>query len=367
MVQRTLYLFTFISCSLLDVRLNEACASFPERLSPHVHQGLIILNAILESNNNTRVNENIIEFIFALDDAVFSSNKVIVFGQLGLINIVKNNLSKLQNNKEVYFCENGAQQLEESNIGRNILQVDHTASIIYILEFMSHYFSIESKSNSPCIILTLSEYAYAVPTKTFSNLFRYLHSPNSLIFLGKNKRLTSPSDWRDLMVVGMHLSGIAMKNWVDKFSELYSHYSRRRKAFTMFDPRPALLETNLKFRDRITFHYIRPHEICVYVSDGDRPRRNVTLCHPEKSALDVHCEYRTNVNENNICALVSDSQSWKKRINRDLKDMVFRVTRGKQHWSDQLHQDPLQYGTRRMLLAAESGGLPPFCWEIRCA
>lgn len=79
-----------------------------------------------------------------------------------------------------------------------------------------------------------------------------------LLLLDKNRRLTSVSDWHDLMIVAFRVNN-ATKSWLKLFSNIYDNYSKRI-AINLIDPRPAMLEATAMTGIRVS--YIKSDIVC---------------------------------------------------------------------------------------------------------
>ena len=79
----------------------------------------------------------------------------------------------------------------------------------------------------------------------------------NILLFGKNKRLTSVSDWHDLQLIAFHITPSTIKHihsWINVLYKTYNEYANRQ-AYNMLEPRPAMIESNLQHKNILNIKY----------------------------------------------------------------------------------------------------------------
>lgn len=121
------------------------------------------------------------------------------------------------------------------------------------------------------LLLAFKSSHIALPTLSFYEVFNAFNSSSSqatsehrvadLVLLHKTQRLTTVSDWHDLSVVAFRVNSV-VRDWLETFADIYYKYSRYRRYFTLFDPRPMILESISRFQGQLNVSYFSLRDVC---------------------------------------------------------------------------------------------------------
>ena len=228
--------------------------------------------------------------------------------------------------------------------------VDYASCLLESLSVIA-----SQRPNSAVISLTISRDWQILPSHNFSAIFRRFSSGGNenLLLLEKNRRLTSVSNWRDLLLVGM-FSSPAVRSWLTTVDSLYFNHTNRT-AFTLLDTRPALIEACQRHRASLRVGYLNHIHVCVEQS---------TLKHKHCSPINymrIICRVEGG-NKDNLCVTVNDPVLWHQRLNRKLP-MSFESRCGipKGDWSSKLI-DAMWQGVTAFRNISEPYSQQQFCF-----
>jgi len=142
--------------------------------------------------------------------------------------------------------------LQDRGIGRKTKTVEHVTSVLEALgaTFLS--------TDESLICLTFSGRSRPMPTSRFRDFFNLIGASTEkyqIMLLEKTARITSISDWHDLQVIGFAPSHQAVNGWLEVVTETFMKHADR-EAFTMLEPRPAILEANLLYRNKLRIGFL---------------------------------------------------------------------------------------------------------------
>jgi hypothetical protein len=169
------------------------------------------------------------------------------------------------------------------------------------------------------VVLSIDLNSEIRPTKKFQNIFDQLDSSN-LFLLEKTRRLTSPSNWHDISIMALVISNKDIKKWFNQFVSVYLRHAKDkcydklctgdREAFTLLDPRPALLESIFINRNKIKLSYMNLKTIFIipklnnvmqpFVFDSEMPQ-----------AIQISCKHE---HLNHICTIIEEPTHWRRSI-----------------------------------------------------
>jgi len=208
-----------------------------------------------------------------------------------------------------------------------------------------------------------------------------------IILMGKNKRLTSVSDWHDLLAIGFSAPSTKVQQWLDVFTATYMNYANR-KAFTLLDPRPAMLEANLQYyknnsrnsgsnskdrhKDKETgvasnsfaideklpgaVHFFHLGEICTG-KECQQGAASVAL-------LEIKCRSPHEI----TCLTINEPEAWKHSLDRggipDSYEAKAQGTLSHAHSMDQGLTHAMWFGVGRFRDATDDVTPRKFCWEV---
>jgi hypothetical protein len=218
-----------------------------------------------------------------------------------------------------------SQPLPDRSVGRLNLPVERVTAILESLSTavegrLTGYPLTRANSNSSTVdanlvALSFSENNVFVADKHFMALYGSLKRNSAQVLLpGKTRRLTSPSDWHDLMVVGLALRRRGVRKWFDTFKRTFLHHATNREAFTLLDPRPALLEASVQFRN-VTVGYLTNHDICVVTPNVTRTFGSMRKCSND-TALHLIC--KGNGADAGICSTIEEPRDWILNMNKQV-------------------------------------------------
>ena len=325
----------------------------------------IILNAVgtIESNSRSAAIIKALDFLESMrGQLLFPSlhiNVILWMYRDGFFKLEENSKNHLQNMSAVSIRFYSNNSLEDYNIGRNKKEHEYITAILESLS--SESFTVDSKA----VLITFSQDVKMAPLKEFVNIFKQIgRDPSAAVIgssqsselcqvklLGKTKRMTSVSDWHDLMVAAFFIGDPAVKEWLLLVKHLFYRHAAGRLAATLFDPRPALLEASLQLRKTVRVGYFRSGEICAH-----KPGSDTSRC-KEKALIEVECTGTDKV-ENHVCSSVTEPHSWKHTVSSELSSLENRYLM----WGRDLIQSA-EYGSLRLLMGAKNGKPAPFCWQ----
>ena len=340
---------------------------FLENIGQEYHKYMETFN----SNNENDSPPNMKIYFFTCDDCL----KLMDEG-------IKKNLESLHITPIVYK----SQPLPNFQIGRP----DPPQEMVsYILESLigvkNHTFS-SSSNEGDHYLLSISFQKSSVPksTKNFFTVFDEMRlKGNDILLLDKTKRFNSVSDWHDLIVVGMVISKKGVQSWLQTVYNVFMNHGANREAYTLLDPRPALLEATLRHRKDVKIKYLTHEEICAipwkrtesakdldqnivdYYNDHHKERLQDRRCSKEfHQYLEIDCEDE-NSSTNHVCVVIDEPVVWKNTIDRNVeRHLEGKWGRGlsKEKWRQDL-PDGMFDGSTRFRDALNADTPKPFCWD----
>lgn len=224
----------------------------------------------------------------------------------------------------------------------NIAQTSIEERVTLILHSLNH--SIHSmdiggwwngNDKNVLVNFAFSEHNYMEPTSHVMKLFDKLtsvgsksaHTHNHVQLFEKNKKLTSQSDWHDLMLVSV-LNTVESKMWIEKLYSLYLKYANR-KAYNLLPPRATILEAQTQLVHKVKISYFGPSLICVKKSDtshklkADYHGGHTSYCHEDEAAVAVElvCNGPTE-HDIHSCSTVHLPRGWQSLLKQlDMKSL----------------------------------------------
>lgn len=160
--------------------------------------------------------------------------------------------------------------------------------VTLILESFFIVSNLQSKLNTsaatlnlpPTHVVSIAFQGKTVPvaTSNFLNIFKRIQNGTSgmdtshhsnlhhLILLGKTRQMTSPSNWHDLLLVAWDASSLPARSWLTTFRDVFFHHATNRQAFTLLDPRPAMLEATLQHPE-VNIGYFSKWDTCSLIAN----------------------------------------------------------------------------------------------------
>jgi hypothetical protein len=124
------------------------------------------------------------------------------------------------------------------------------------------------------------------------------------------------------MVVGLSFrKDTGVRSWLSTVREVYMHHASNRVAFTLMEPRPALIEGRLVNHKNVTVEYLKHDSICLDAPGTgrgllDHPRH----CHEvpkEQMFLNLTC--LGDPIDRSICRMIEEPELWKHHMSRDVR------------------------------------------------
>jgi hypothetical protein len=162
--------------------------------------------------------------------------------------------------------------LPDLRVAKKLKVTEHITPILYSWNYVLSQLPLNASTESS-MILSLAFQKGAVPVLT--NNFRTMNDMLTrnahidLFFLGKNKQLTSVSDWHDLILVAFKHSNPMVRQWLHTFQSIFLSYASHRAHYSMIDPRPALLEASARYQSKLRIGHFVNSEICSVASNYD--------------------------------------------------------------------------------------------------
>jgi len=208
--------------------------------------------------------------------------------------------------------------------------------------------------------------------KAAPNFFTLLTSTLNefdVVLLSKNRGLTTASDYHDLMVLGLQATPTTLE-FLKSFAEVYRNHADR-KAFSVLEPRPALLEATVRHRQQMTLGYFLPSDFKRHNALGSEAEEggfsfgsSNNSSSSSSSLLEVFC--KDTASEGSRCHM-SEPQQWLRRVERHTipKDFYARVT-GNHLKAAEINENlahGMWDGSLRFFKAFNATTPRLFCWE----
>lgn len=162
--------------------------------------------------------------------------------------------------KFIYYQNNGP--LPDFNIGKKQKFPEHVTDI---LESWNHFMNMTILEDSHHIVISLAFLGSTIPvaTQSFLDIFVFFKKKHyDMMLFEKTAQLTSVSDWHDISIVVFNPNSIEFRNWLVIFNDVYMHHASNRKAFSLLEPRPALLEALAQVHEKLLWGYFSSELIC---------------------------------------------------------------------------------------------------------
>ena len=325
-------------------------------LDEEVIYPMIIINAV--GDDIFSCTQAISNALAVLSHRVFNGTSSILWTYedafRNLSEALKFQIKSMRNVRTRFYSNNS---LQDYNIGRERKEKEFISPILESL------LSDRFHKDAVAILIVVSQDVRFIPLKDISSMYHHVgkgiksHSSSDSLeysmikLLSKTRRMTSVSDWHDLMVAVLLIGDPAVKEWLLRVRNIYYRHAAGRLAATLFDPRPALLEATLQLRKTVRVGYFRSGEICMRILGSDSSRCK------EKSLLEVECVSHDD-SVNGVCAELLESQAWKMSMDPDLQEFPFPTD------LTQIHQSSYDAPVR-FLIGAKDLRPAPFCWQYK--
>lgn len=224
--------------------------------------------------------------------------RILIFTSNDIIDNTKH--SNIQPIEIIHY--NITKSLEDKSIGK--LQ-KYPEYVTYIIESWKYAIYHHKQDENIFISISFLESSIPVATSSFMNLyddFLDIKTQNimyDLMLLDKTKYLSSISDWHDISLVMFDVQSQSFQKWFHSFVDVYMFHADRN-AFTMLEPRPALLEASIRYKGHIRIGYISNTDIC-------STTRSFSQLF-DMGARDLLRQYAKSVNQDNSTKTCSWSQ-----------------------------------------------------------
>lgn len=229
--------------------------------------------------------------------------------------------------------------LMDYTVSRKERRVEKVTSVIEVLKGEYARRSGSSGGSSSSLMITLVFDKNTRPTigPMFRSIFGKFGTEADVILPGKNKGMTSVSDWHDFVVTGIRVSSQSSAGrFLDSFLEIYRHHSSAsgRKAFTLLEPRPATRESMMRMaygprpweqqqqetsssssmtsaaRERgAGFQYFLFEEICGGNGKEVSAKQPVPCLNNKLTYLTVHCSHGGE--DKGVCQTIDEPPVWR--------------------------------------------------------
>lgn len=333
---------------LASVKLLFACA-FPLIANGAAFANTVILNALdaeglehsamfINSCNDLTSDKK----LWGLDIHIFSHKDV--FDK-------SSSREQLKNHKVTFYTRT---PLKNRNIGWSNPPDEQVSNIFESFEFV-----LSNVEERKVLILSFHKSTRSAPTTAFPSFFNRLRggsdeSPqqHDILLPSKTRKLTSVSDWHDLMVVGIAGSSSA-KSWIKSFQEVYMRFADRN-AFTLLDPRPAMLESSLRHRNDVSIGYLSQSDVCA-MPVGAKHR-----CGPPEPYLKVICG--EHAHSKSSCLIVDEPTGWKQQLDRGISKHIHGHFASKENLAANI-MAAMWKGVVRFRNTSSSDTPRGYCWD----
>ena len=196
-------------------------------------------------------------------------------------------------------------------------------------------------------------------------------SAADVLLLGKNRRLSSVSDWHDLSVVRLSATD-ATRRWLSTVIDVYYHHADR-EAFSLLEPRPALLEATARARaggSALVVGYFAKGQLCRVhtVSTGKAAEQGLAMdhCLSLQSFLALECSEATQDKAEGYspCHQLDEPLHWKTKIDRGVVSSFAERSPflKPDQWASKLHE-AIWTGSLRYRDPLDAATPRAWCWE----
>ena len=257
--------------------------------------------------------------------------------------------------------------LPDRSRSRRVKQVEYVSNILEALTLVSTMLSATSPRSKLLSLVFKGQTLKMKPSFGFGALLETTLSEFDVALLPKNRGLTSVSDYHDVLVLGLQLTSATLA-WLETFSHVYRHHANRQ-AFSVLEPRPALLEASVRHRSSIKLGFFSPEEIVRLAEGGVEEGRfggNSGSSNSSAAAAAIQVTCREAHGEGNRCML-SEPTLWLRRVDRHgiPKDFYSRVAGNhlKAAELDEHLPHGMWDGSLRFFQAENETTPRKFCWE----
>lgn len=257
--------------------------------------------------------------------------------------------------------------LKNLNIGRLNPPDEKVTSLMESFEFADNFLR-----NTSTVMIAFSKTTGALPTQQFMSIFDLLVAADTkvdvssnrshILLLEKTQKLTSFSDWHDLMVLGLGASSShdnITSSWISTFRDVFYHHGNR-SAFTLLDPRPAMLEASARLYPRIRIGVLTTSELCVMRAGAKR------ACVGSGGVLRILCGAVAadgSHEPDHACAVVNVPISWKHTLGNDMFASYSEMAKTDDQKMDANVMEAMWAGVLRFRNAS-TGDIPrDYCWD----
>jgi hypothetical protein len=281
-------------------------------------------------------------------------------------------LERLSGEKISYFVH---PPYPDNRVGLHTAVYEHVSEIGGAVKDALHR---HHTAKGSLLSLAFSATSYPLYSNRFSDIFNFVsgHKNGKQVgLLGKTKELTSLSDWHDIMVLLLSLDQPVLSEvtaWLDSFLGIYKRHAMRQ-LFSVFEPRPALLESNLRHQHSISVGHFPPSALCVEMWEKDAPLKYTHFArHGGHSSfcggndtynanLRVHCGDGSNYTDH-TCATVHVPQGWRK----DVRPLIGNIDMRFGNLADRKKDFSELEEASRYRYAVKPDQPLDFCWNSGC-
>jgi hypothetical protein len=226
---------------------------------------------------------------------------------------------------------------------------------------------LTSPKEGSLVSLSFSTTSFPIYTQTFRELFEVAQPNKDIIILEKNKELSSVSDWHDVMVIAVNLRNLLVKDWVDSSLSLFRKHAVR-PAYSLLEPRPALIEATIRARGKVHVSYFRRSDICIrpFATESAHHDRG-SFCGEggsDSATLTFSCGTKDS-SSSHICSTIHTPQHWKKRGSHHDHDITYKAGSSYQDIKECVPRHS-RIGPIRFRLAPDAEKPLDFCWNTGC-
>ena len=303
---------------------------------------LLVIIIVVDSNPTHHVVFNALDVnsltsVVAFADAISESDKTIklsLFTDKSSHDVASDDLKK-QLSKLFQIKYYTVQSLINKNVGRPFHEEEKVTRII---ESINHTITINNHNNANdgelIVFISLSSSTKFIYGPSFTNIFLKFdtnhtankadrkalfksHEQGAILLLGKNRRVTSVSDWHDLMLFGINTANQHAIEWFKTMKETY-YFHADREEYTLLDPRPAILEASIQHRHNISIGYLTRKHVGLLSSQKDDKNVNenhldATHNHLEQVYIQLEC-----MEHKSSCGIVEEPIHWKSSISKNI-------------------------------------------------
>ena len=213
-----------------------------------------------------------------------------------------------------------------------------------------------------------------------------------ILLFAKTRELSSVSDWHDLQILALRVNNLSnvIPSWVKTLSKTFYEHANR-SAYTMLEPRPSILEANVKVFSSVGYWPFR--SICavkgvlgvkreeelredniskksVYITQSCRINKSYLVLFEVKCIAisgigNVEVDLHDNESEYDVCSIIDENTSWKTRsVGGKLKHLNWKLEISPR-FLDSLLPYSMDQGSLRFRLSREKSRPADFCWDYR--